>query len=105
MDQQTFDHLFETAVVLHCTGRTPQALIAVDHLLTMVSDCPEMKLACLAERVNLLYHLGQKDEAQRLGKAFIKEHSKLSRTSRQRDKRNSLRHIGNWAARKRPLPF
>jgi hypothetical protein len=36
MDQQTFDHLFDEAVDLNIRGRTPQALAAVDHLLTLV---------------------------------------------------------------------
>jgi hypothetical protein len=90
MDQQTFDHLFDKAVDLHIRGRSPQALAAVDHLLTLVSDCPELKLACRSERASLLYHLGRNDEARRLViKAIIKEQRELSRTWRQRDKRNS----------------
>jgi hypothetical protein len=79
MDQQTFDHLFDKAVDLHIRGRSPQALAAVDHLLTLVSDCPELKLACWSERASLLCHLGRNDEARRLIKAVAKE----DRTSRQ----------------------
>jgi hypothetical protein len=89
MDQQTFDHLFDKAVDLHIRGRCPQALAAVDHLLSLVSDCPELKLACRSETASLLYHLGRNDEARRLVKAVVKEQRELSRTSRQRDKRNS----------------
>jgi hypothetical protein len=86
LDQQTFTHLFDKAVDLHIRGRTPQALAAVDHLVTLVSDCPELELACRSERASLLYHLGRNDEASRLVKAVIKEQRELSRTSRQRDK-------------------
>jgi hypothetical protein len=89
MDQQTFDHLIDKAVALHIRGRTPRALAAVDHLLTLVSDCPELKLACRSERASLLYHLGRNDEARRLVKEVVKEQREVSRTLRQRDKHNS----------------
>jgi hypothetical protein len=91
MDQQTFKYLFDKAVDLHIRGRSPQALAAVDHHLALVSDCPELELACRSERASLLYHLGRNDEARRLVKAVIKEQRELSRTSRQHDKSEDQR--------------
>jgi hypothetical protein len=61
---------------------SPRSMIS----LTLVSDYPELTLACRSERASLLYH-------RRFVKAVVKEERELSRTSGQRDKRKSCRPI------------
>ena len=66
MDNQTFKREYNKAVDLHRRGQTQQALTAVDRLLSY-TDNNGQRISCLNEKINLLYHLGRRDEVLSIG--------------------------------------
>ena len=66
MNNQDFKNQYSNAVALHQKGRTEQALAAIDSLLSSAAN-DEQRTACINEKINLLFHLGRRDEVLKLG--------------------------------------
>jgi hypothetical protein len=66
MNNQDFENQYSNAVALHRRGQTEQALAAIDSLLSSASN-DKQRVACINEKIHLLFHLGRRDEVLKLG--------------------------------------
>src|ERR1700733_12995278 len=81
MNNQDFKNQYSNAVALHRRGQTERALAAIDSLLSSAAN-DEQRTACINEKINLLFHLGRRDEVLKLGADLLPKSPKLKALSR-----------------------